>query len=157
MASYYITRKGYQKLYEDYLNVDNEIAQANIMMGESVKRDNDLRETPEFMELRVKAMYELPSKKQSLWNKYNSAIVIEDTNEYKKFDGKTVIRGCKIKINIDGYEICVYQIKGSDEGDINNDILSCDAPMARALLGKKIGEKVKFNEMEIEILEVVKL
>lgn len=62
-----------------------------------------------------------------------------------------------LKINIDGYEICVYQIKGSDEGDINNDILSCDAPMARALLGKKIGEKVKFNEMEIEILEVVKL
>lgn len=157
MASYYITRRGYQKLYEDYLNVDNEIAQANIMMGESVKRDNDLRENPEFMELRVKAMYELPSKKQSLWNKYNSAIVIEDTNEYKKFDGKTVIRGCKIKINIDGYEICEYQIKGSDEGDINNDILSCDAPMARALLGKKIGEKVKFNEMEIEILEVVKL
>lgn len=43
MASYYITRKGYQKLYEDYLNVDNEIAQANIMMGESVKRDNDFK------------------------------------------------------------------------------------------------------------------
>ena len=101
MGNYYVTKNGYDKLYENYLNVDNEIIEANRMMGESAKRDNDLRENPEFMGLRVKAMYELPAKKQSLWDKYNSAIIIEETEEYVNFDGNTIIRGCVVKINID--------------------------------------------------------
>lgn len=156
MKKYYVTKSGYQKLYEDYLNVDNEITKVNKLMGESVKRDNDLRENPEFMELRVKAMYELPSKKQRLWDKYNAAIVIEETDEYKNFDGKTVIRGCKINIDIDGDE-CEYQIKGSDEGDISNDILSCDAPMPQALLGHQVNETIAFNDMQIKIISVERL
>lgn len=157
MAKYYITKAGFQQLYEDYLNVDNEINEANKMMGESVKRDNDLRENPEFMELRVKAMYELPAKKQTLWNKYNSATIIEETEEYLQFNGKTVIRGSKVKLNFDGEDICEYEIKGADEGDINNGILSCEAPMARALLGKQLGTVVEFNGMNIEILEIERL
>lgn len=157
MSKYYITKIGYQQLYEDYLNVDGEITEANKMMGESVKRDNDLRENPEFMELRVKAMYELPAKKQTLWDKYRSAIIIEETEEYLQFDGKTVIRGSKVKLNFDEEDICEYQIKGSDEGDLNNDILSCDAPMAQALLGKQLGTVVEFNGMSIEILEIERL
>lgn len=154
MERYYITKAGYQQLYEDYLNVDNEITAANKMMGESVKRDNDLRENPEFMELRVKAMYELPAKKQTLWDKYSSAIIIEETEEYLQFDGKSVIRGSKVKLNFDGEDICEYQIRGSDEGNLDNGILSCDAPMAQALLGNKLGTVVKFNGMSIEILKI---
>lgn len=157
MDKYYITKAGYQKLYEDYLSVDNEITEANKMMGESVKLDNDLRENPEFMELRVKAMYELPAKKQTLWDKYNSAVIIEETEEYQQFDGKTVIRGSRIKLNFDGKDICEYEIKGSDEGDLSNDILSCDAPMAQALLGSRLGTVVEFNGMHIEILEINRL
>ena len=153
---YYITRDGYNQLYEQYLNIDNEIIETNKLMGESVKRDNDLRENPEFMELRVKVMYELPAKKKSLWDKWNTAIVIEDTEEYKNFDSTIVIRGCIVKINIDDEE-CEYQIKGSDEGNIDEDILSCDAPLAQALLGKKVGEKIVFNDMKIEILSVERI
>lgn len=157
MAKYYITKAGYQQLYEDYINVDNEINETNKMMGESVKRDNDLRENPEFMELRVKAMYGLPAKKQTLWDKYNSATIIEETEEYLQFDGKTVIRGSKVKLNFDGEDICEYQIKGSDEGNLNNNILSCEAPMAQALLGKHLGSVVEFNGMSIEIMKIERL
>ena len=153
---YYITRDGYNKLYEEYLNIDNEIMETNKLMGESVKRDNDLRENPEFMELRVKVMYELPAKKKSLWDKWNTAIVIEDTEEYKNFDSTIVIRGCIVKINIDDEE-CEYQIKGSEEGNIDEDILSCDAPLAQVLLGKKVGEKIVFNDMKIEIFSVERI
>lgn len=155
-VTYYITERGYQKLYEDYLNVDNEIIKVNKMMGESVKRDNDLRENPEFMDLRVKAMYTLPAKKKSMWEKYNTATVIEETEEYKNFDGNTVIRGSSVRIYIDE-ENEKYQIKGSDEGDIKNNILSCDAPMAQALLGKHVGDKIEFNGMIIEINSVEKI
>ena len=74
-------------------------------------------------------LHELLAKKKSLWDKWNAAIVIEDTEEYKNFDGKTVIRGSVVKINMDDEE-CEYQIKGSDEGNINEDILSCETLLA---------------------------
>lgn len=157
MSDYYITKEGYDKLYQSYLNMDKEIGEVTKMMGESAKRDSDLRENPEFMQLRVKSMYELPQQKQLLLKKYEAAIIIEETAEYKEFDGKTVIRGSKIKINIDEDEICEYTILGTDEGDINNDILSCDAPMVKALLGSKVGTVVEYQGMDIEILEVEKL
>ena len=156
MSEYYITRKGYEKLYLEYLNIDKEIIEANKMMGESVKRDNDLRENPEFMALRVKTMYELPSRKKELWDKYNEAIIIEETEEYRNFDGNTVIKGCKVKLDL-GDEICEYQIMGSSEGDLDNDILSCDSPMAQVLLGKRLGETVVMNEMKIRIMEIEKI
>lgn len=156
MDKFYITKDGFKKLYEEYLNVDNEILEVNKKIGESVKRDNDLRENPEFMQLRVKAMYELPAKKKSLWEKYNSAIVIEETDEYLHSDGKKVVRGCYVKIDIDQEEICEYQIKGSDEGDLRKNILSCDAPMAQALLGHSTGEVIDFNGLQVKILEIRK-
>ena len=61
-----ISKKGYKKLCEELKNVDSEIIETQREMGESAKRDNDLRENPEYMELRVKAMYTLPQKKQKL-------------------------------------------------------------------------------------------
>lgn len=153
MEKYYISQAGYEKLYEEFLNVDNEINDVNRKMGESVKRDNDLRENPEFMELRVKAMYELPNKKNELWNKYNSSIIIENMEEYKNFDGKKVIIGSRVTLNFAG-EICKYTILGNDEGDFKKDILSCQAPIARTLLNKKVGDVLKFNESIIEILGI---
>lgn len=153
MEKYYISQKGYDELYENFLNVDKEIDDVNRRMGESAKRDNDLRENPEFMELRVKAMYELPEKKNELWNKYNSAIIIEEMDEYKNFDYKTVIIGAKVTINFDG-DICTYKILGNDEGDLKNDVLSCQAPISQAIINKKVGDTVKFNKSVIEILEV---
>lgn len=152
---YYITKKGYEELYRSFLNVDNEILETNRRIGESVKRDNDLRENSEFMQLRVKAMYELPQKKENLWKRCNEAIIIEDMDSYKNFDGQTVIVGCIVEVRFDG-ENCRYTILGTDEGNIKESVLSCNAPIARALLGKHIGESIVFNDMKVSILSVEK-
>lgn len=153
MEKIYITKEGKEKIYSEYLLVDREIVDLNKKMGESVKLDNDLRENPEFLNLRVRAMYELPNKKKELWNKYEQAIVIEDMEEYHNFDGETVIRGVVVRLNFDGEEE-EYRIVGTNEGDLSKNALSCNAPIANALLGKKVGEKVNFNEGNIDILEV---
>ena len=65
-----ISKKGYEKLCEEYHSMDQKITDTQRKMGESAKRDNDLRENPEFMELRVKAMYTLPAEKEQLYKKY---------------------------------------------------------------------------------------
>ena len=98
-----ISKKGYKKLCEELKNVDGEIIETQREMGESAKRDNDLRENPEYMELRVKAMYTLPQKKQKLYERVKDCKIIEETNEYKNFDGNVIV-GSKVKVICDGEE-----------------------------------------------------
>mgnify|MGYP001066017758 CR=1 FL=1 len=65
------------KLKKDYESIDLEIQKTLKKMGESAKRDNDLRENPEFMELRVMAMHTLPAQKEELYWKIKKAVIIE--------------------------------------------------------------------------------
>lgn len=156
MASEYISRKGHEKLYEECQNIDKEIFKCQQEMGESAKRDNDLRENPEYMELRVKLMYVLPEQKRKVNERYDNAVIIEDTEEYRNFDGVTVIKGSEVEVLFDG-EKETYTILGNSEGNLDKNILSCDAPIAETLLGKKIGDIVNFNNFKVEILSVKKV
>lgn len=153
---FYVTREGYEKLYNEISEMDKLHDDVERQMGESVKRDNDLRENPEYMALRVKAMYGIPAQKRELVLKFQNAIIIEETPEYFEWDGLTVIRKSKVTISIDG-EIEEYTILGSDEGSLDDNILSCDAALVKSILGHKVGEKVIFNGMVIEIQKVLKL
>lgn len=150
---YYVTREGYEKLYNDINMMDKLHDEVEKKMGESVKRDNDLRENPEYMSLRVQAMYGVPNEKKELMRKYLNAVIIEDTEEYINWDGLTVIRKCEVELEIDG-EIEKYTILGDNEGDLNKGILSCEAALVKNILGKKIGETTIFNEMQITIKNV---
>ena len=103
--SYYVTYEGYQKLNDEIGMQDVLHDEVEKEMGRSVKRDNDLRENPEYMELRVKAMYGIPAKKRELLQQYLSAVIIEETPEYINWDGETVIRKCSITIDSFNYAI----------------------------------------------------
>ena len=151
-----MSENNYEKLCEEYHSMDQKITDTQRKMGESAKRDNDLRENPEYMELRVQAMHTLPQKKENLFARYQNAIIIEETEEYKNFDGNTVIMGTKVKLMIDGEEE-EYKILGNKEGNMDLSILSCDAPIAKAVLQKHLKEKVQFNGMEISILSIEKI
>lgn len=155
MKKEYISRKGHEELYQKYLEIDKQIQDTMKKMGESAKRDNDLRENPEYMELRVQAMYTLPQQKENLFTRYQNAVIIEETEEYRNFDGKTVIMGTKVKLMIDGEEE-EYKILGNKEENFKLSILSCDAPIAKAVIHKHLKETIKFNDMEISILSIEK-
>lgn len=150
-----ISRTGYKKLCEELKKIDNEIREAQREMGESAKRDNDLRENPEYMELRVKAMYTLPQKKQRLCEIAKKCKIVEETSEYKNFDGNVIV-GSKVKLICDGEEE-TYIILGEVEADLDNNVISYKAPFAQALLGKHIKETVNFNGMIIQIEEITRI
>jgi len=156
MKKYYVTYEGYQKLSDEIRLQDILHDETEREMGRSVKRDNDLRENPEYMSLRVRAMYEIPARKQELVQQYQSAVIIEETPEYIDWDNETVIRKCIITLDYDG-EIEIYKILGENEGDLKNNILSCGSPIVLAMLGKKIGEEIEFNGYKIKILSVEKI
>ena len=50
----YLTRKGERALREKYDSIQDEYNKTTLAMGISDSIDSDLRENPEFMELRVK-------------------------------------------------------------------------------------------------------
>ncbi len=152
---YYVTREGLKKLYNEIGMQDAIHDELEKEMGKSVKRDNDLRENPEYMQLRVKAMYGIPQEKRNLVLKYNNAVIIEETPEYINWNGETVIRKCDIKIDYNG-EIEEYSILGSNEGNLLEGILSCESPLVKALLGKKVGETILFNNEPVTVLLVEK-
>ncbi len=151
-----ISRAGLEKLKAEYEAIDAEIQRTINEMGESAKRDNDLRENPEFMELRVKAMHELPAKKENLRCRIQDAVVIEETREYKEFDGTTVIPGTSVTFTMEGAEK-KFTILGCKEDDFKNGILACDAPLAEAMIGKHVGDKFSFNSRAIVIKNVEKI
>lgn len=156
MEKYYVTRKGLEKLQDEFAMQDKIHDELEKEMGRSVKRDNDLRENPEYMELRVKAMYGVPAAKRELLLKLQNVVVIEDTDEYKNWDGQTVIRKCVVVIDYNG-DVDEYKILGENEGDVMNGILSCKSPIVLSLLGKKPGDVVYYNSEPIKILEVKRL
>lgn len=151
-----ISKKGYEKLCEEYQLIDQKIIDAQKEMGESAKRDNDLRENPEFMELRVKVMYTLPAEKKELYKRIHDCTIIEESEFFKTFDGSKVIPGSKVVCDIDG-ETEILTILGDRESDLDNDIMSSAAPMAKALIGKHINELIEFNGMEIIIKSIERI
>jgi transcription elongation factor GreA len=63
-----------------------------------------------------------------------------------KLSGDRVRFGAHVKVtNLDTDEETSYQIVGADEADINLGRISVSAPLARALIGKSIGDEVLVN------------
>ncbi len=151
-----ISRAGLARLQSEYDMIENKIQTTISEMGESAKRDNDLRENPEFMELRVKAMHTLPAEKEKMYWKIHNAIIIEETIDYKKFDGSRVIIGAIVTFTMGNSEKKLT-ILGSTEGDFSKNIIACDAPLAQALIEKRIGDNFEFNSRKIVIKKIDKI
>ncbi len=74
-------------------------------------------------------------------------------------EGEKVIFGVTVRIiNIDTDEKITYRIVGEDEANIKNNKISVTSPIARALIGKEIGDTVVVNapggDIEYEIDDV---
>lgn len=74
---------------------------------------------------------------------------------------KTVMVGVKVKVyDVEFDEECEYRIVGSTEADPLNNKISDESPVGRALMGKKVGDKViaeaPGGEIKLEILAISK-
>ncbi len=148
-----ISKEGLKKLELKLKKVEEEIMNTQIEMGKSAKNDNDLRENPEYMDLRVKLMYTLPNEKNEILEKMKKVQIIEETAEYINFNGM-VIPGSIVKVDFDG-EVETYRIVGHDEAILyNEDVLSCNAPISEVLIGKRAGDELLFNNFKIKVIEV---
>lgn len=151
-----ISKKGYERLCKEYELIDQKIIDTRREMGESAKRDNDLRENPEFLELRVKVMYTLPAEKEELYKKIMDCVIIEECDFFKKFDGSTVIPGSKVVYDMNG-KTKTITILGDNEADLENNIISVSAPFAKALIDRQVNETFDFNGRKVTIKSIEKI
>ncbi|HJN49954.1 MAG: transcription elongation factor GreA [Pseudomonadales bacterium] len=115
----------------------------------------DLKENAEYHAAREEQSF-IEGRIGDIESKLSSAQVIDIT---KIPPSGTVIFGTTIGlINLDSDEQVCYQIVGDDEADLKEGKISIHSPVARALIGKELGDmavvKAPNGEIEYEIQSI---
>lgn len=140
--AYYVTRKGLRLLAQKQKDLIEDLEKSTRAMGHSASLDNDLRENPEFMQLRTKVTYELPSKIAELGNAIRLARLINDSEHIQNQDFHEVLPGVEVEMESEDGELRVHSILGYEEGDPQKGIVSYLSPVGEKLLHKAVGDEV---------------
>lgn len=140
--NYYVTRKGLGFLAQKQRDLVEDLEKSTRAMGQSASLDNDLRENPEFMQLRTKVTYELPSKIAELESVMRMARLINDSDHIQKQDFQEVLPGLEVEMESEEGEIRVHSILGYEEGDPQRGIVSYLSPVGEKLMHKAVGDEV---------------
>jgi transcription elongation factor GreA len=154
MAVTYMTADGYKKLVEDLYELES-IQRPAISKQIAEARDKgDLSENAEY-DAAKEAQGMLEMKISLLKETIASARIIDEskinTNEVQ------IMTRAKIKNTKTG-QIMTYMIVSESEANLKEGKLSVTTPIAKGLLGKKIGEKASITVpsgiMEFEVIEI---
>ncbi|MBR3661323.1 MAG: transcription elongation factor GreA [Bacilli bacterium] len=148
----YLTEEGYQELKQELDDLINVKRPLNIKAIKEARALGDLSENAEYDAARNEQA-ELEGRIKKLEQILENVSIIENVSNDKVSIGNTV----KIKYVDDG-EVDEYQIVGSQEADPFASKISNESPIARALLGRKVGEVVDVDSpngvYQIEITSI---
>jgi transcription elongation factor GreA len=135
-----MTPRGAQKLRDDLARLKEERPKISREIGVA-REHGDLKENAEYHAAKDRqGMVEAQIK--DIEDKLARAEIIDPS----KLSGDRVRFGATVKVtNLDTDEEITYQIVGADEADINSGMISVSAPLARALIGKSVGDEVVVN------------
>lgn len=154
MEKVHMTPEGFKTLEDELKNlkfverpaVVNAIAEARAL--------GDLSENAEYQYAKNKQGF-IEGRIKELESKLARAEVIDIT----KLTGTSVKFGSTVTIcDVNTDEEITYKIVGVDEADIKAHRLSMESPLARALIGKEVGDEIKLTtpsgKKEYEIVEI---
>ena len=128
---------------------------ANILAIEEARAHGDLSENAEYSAAKEKQSF-LEGKIIELEDKIARAQIID----ISKICEEKIVFDAKIKLmDLDiGTEVS-YQIVSDTESDISKGKISISSPIAKALIGKRVGDEVTINvpkgKREFEVLDIV--
>lgn len=134
-----ITPKGYEKLNIELLHLKTIERPSVINAIAEARAHGDLSENAEYSAAREKQSF-VEAKITDLESRLARAEVIDFanfTNDTVKF-GATVVL-----LNDENDKEVQYQVVGEYEADIKSNLISISSPLAKALLGKEIGEQIE--------------
>ncbi len=131
-----MTRPGYDRLKAELERLKREERPAITRAIAEARAHGDLSENAEYHAAREKQGF-VEARIKELESKVGTAEVIEPPTS-----GDRVTFGSTVRLADDDGKETAYQIVGSDEADPPRGRISIMAPLARTLIGKKIGDTV---------------
>lgn len=149
-----MTKEGFVKLQEDLDRLKRvDRAQAIQALNEAAAH-GDISDNADYRVAKERRDY-IETKIKELDDKLARAQVIET----RELTTDKVVFGCTVLLgDLETERRVRYQIVGADEADIRNGRISVNSPVAKALIGHKIGEVVEVvvpsGKKEYEILGI---
>lgn len=152
-VSYY-TKEGLEKLKEE-LQYLKTTGRANIAKAIAEARDKgDLSENAEY-----DAAKEAQGHHEDKIRKMEEALANGRLLDESKIDTSKVLALSKVTIkNLKNNATMTYQLVSESEADLKGGKISVSSPIAKGLLGKKVGDKTEITvpagKIEFEIMEI---
>ena len=141
MAKIPMTAAGFDRLQEELKRLKSVDRPAIIRQIAEARDHGDLSENAEYHSARERQSF-IEGRVLELEDKIARAEIID----VSKLSGKIVKFGATVTLaDEETDEKVIYQIVGEDEADISQRRLSVTSPLARALIGKGIGESVEVS------------
>jgi transcription elongation factor GreA len=141
MSKIPMTAEGFDRLEEELRHLKSVERPAIIRAIAEAREHGDLSENAEYHAARERQSF-IEGRVMELEDKISRAEIID----VSKLTGKQVKFGATVTvIDEDTEEKAIYQIVGEDEADIKAKRLAITAPLARALVGKSVGDSVEVS------------
>jgi len=149
-----MTQEGYDLLKQELKHLTTVERPDVINAIAEARAHGDLSENAEYHAAKERQGY-IEGRIQELNGKLASANVID----VSKLSGDKIVFGATVSfVDVDTEEEKRYKIVGEDEADLEQNKISVNSPIARALIGKKEGDTLVIpipkGNIEVEVLEV---
>jgi len=136
-----MTAEGHARLETELKRLKTEERPDVIKSLSAAREHGDLAENAEYHAARERQSF-IEGRVRELEDKLSRSEVID----VSKLSGKDVKFGATVTVaDEETDEKKTYQLVGADEADVNNGRLSITSPVARALIGRGIGDSVHVN------------
>lgn len=148
-----MTPRGAQKLRDELAHLKEERPKISREIG-IAREHGDLKENAEYHAAKERqGMVE--ARMKDIEDKLARSEIIDPS----KLTGSKVSFGATVELsNLDTEEAVTYQIVGAEESNVAEGLISISAPLARALIGRQVGDEVKVKlpagERNYEVVDV---
>ena len=133
----YLTKEGHEKLKEEYRQLTEEKRSKVAARIKEARELGDISENAEYDAAREEQAF-VEGRIVELRTLLAHAKIVEDK---KRADGYVKV-GSKVRVHIDGEET-EFELVGAEEADPLKNKVSHESPLGKALIGRRIGEKVE--------------
>ena len=152
--SYPMTLRGYENLKKELKQLTGINRPAVVNAISNAREHGDLKENAEYHAAKEQQGF-IEGRIQEL----NAKLALANVIDIAKLSGEKIVFGATVTfVDVDTNEERIYQLVGDDESDIEQNKISISSPIARALIGKSVGDTLTIpipkGKIEVEILEV---
>lgn len=154
MTKHPITPDGLRKLQEELKRLKSVERPKVIEAIAEARGHGDISENAEYEAAKEQQAF-LEKKVRELENRIANANVVDPST----MSTDKVVFGVQVTVqDLESGDEVSYQIVGADEADVNAQRISITSPVARALIGKRIGDVVQVQVprglLELEVLDI---